>query len=92
MSGREIGGAEAGSWEAGSVDSGGFAAGSGEAGGLAGAGIDPRLLDLLVCPVTRGALTYDRERQELVSRGAQLAFPIHDGIPVMLVSEARPLE
>ncbi len=77
MSGREIGGAEAGSVESGEP---------------AGAGIDPRLLDLLVCPVTRGALTYDRERQELVSRGAQLAFPIHDGIPVMLVSEARPLE
>lgn len=54
--------------------------------------IDPRLLDLLVCPVTRGALTYDRTRKELVSRGAKLAFPIHDGIPVMLVDEARPLE
>jgi uncharacterized protein YbaR (Trm112 family) len=54
--------------------------------------IDPRLLDLLVCPVTRGALTYDRARQELVSRQAKLAFPIHDGIPVMLVDEARALE
>lgn len=82
MSEREIGGAEAGD----------LGAGSAESGGLAGPGIDPRLLDLLVCPVTRGALTYDRERQELVSRGAQLAFPIHDGIPVMLVSEARSLE
>lgn len=60
-----------------------------EAGGI---DIDPRLLDLLVCPVTRGALTYDRERGELVSRAARLAFPIHDGIPVMLVDEARPLE
>ena len=54
--------------------------------------IDPRLLDLLVCPVTRGALTYDRARQELGSRQAKLAFPIHDGIPVMLVDEARALE
>lgn len=54
--------------------------------------IDPRLLDLLVCPVTRGALTYDRTRQELVSRAAGLAFPIHDGIPVMLVDEARRID
>lgn len=87
MSEREIGGAEARNVEARGLEAGGL-----EAGELAGPGIDPRLLDLLVCPVTRGALTYDRERQELVSRGAQLAFPIHDGIPVMLVSEARPLE
>jgi uncharacterized protein YbaR (Trm112 family) len=54
--------------------------------------IDRRLLETLVCPVTRGALSYDVERQELVSRAARLAFPIHDGIPVMLVDEARKLD
>lgn len=54
--------------------------------------VDRRLLELLVCPVTRGPLNYDAERGELVSRGAKLAFPIRDGIPVMLVDEARPLE
>ena len=58
----------------------------------AGAGIDRRLLEALVCPVTRGPLRYDAQRQELVSQGAGLAFPIHDGIPVMLVDEARPLD
>ncbi len=58
----------------------------------AGPGIDRRLLEALVCPVTRGPLDYDAERQELISRGAGLAFPIHDGIPVMLVDEARPLD
>lgn len=57
-----------------------------------GAGIDRRLLEALVCPVTRGPLRYDAERQELASQGAGLAFPIHDGIPVMLVDEARPLD
>lgn len=54
--------------------------------------IDRRLLEYLVCPVTRGPLVYDAARQELVSRGAHLAFPIHGGIPVMLVDEARQLE
>lgn len=54
--------------------------------------IDRKLLEFLVCPVTRGALVYDAERQELISRGAHLAFPIHNGIPVMLVDEARKLE
>jgi uncharacterized protein YbaR (Trm112 family) len=54
--------------------------------------VDRRLLSLLVCPVTRGPLIYDAERQELISKGAGRAFPIHDGIPVMLVDEARPLE
>ena len=54
--------------------------------------IDRRLLEFLVCPVTRGPLILDSARQELVSRGAGLAFPIHNGIPVMLVDEARPLE
>jgi len=54
--------------------------------------VDPRLLEVLVCPVTRGRLTYDRERQELVSRGAKLAFPIRDGVPIMLAEEARQLD
>jgi uncharacterized protein YbaR (Trm112 family) len=56
------------------------------------AGLDPRLLDLLVCPLTKGPLRYDRERNELVSRQAGLAYPIRDGIPIMLVEEARPLD
>ncbi len=54
--------------------------------------IDPKLLEILVCPVTKGLLIYDREAQELVSEQAKLAFPIRDGIPVMLVDEARTLE
>jgi uncharacterized protein len=54
--------------------------------------LDRRLLEFLVCPVTRGPLHYGRARQELVSRGAGLAFPIHDGIPIMLIDEARRLE
>jgi uncharacterized protein YbaR (Trm112 family) len=54
--------------------------------------VDRRLLSLLVCPVTRGPLVYDAERQELISKGAGRAFPIHDGIPVMLIDEARLLE
>lgn len=54
--------------------------------------VDPRLLEVLVCPVTRGKLTYDREAQELVSRGARLAFPIRDGVPIMLPEEARQLD
>jgi uncharacterized protein len=53
--------------------------------------MDPRLLELLVCPVTKGPLDYDRERQELLSRSARLAYPIRDGIPVMLEDEARTL-
>ena len=53
--------------------------------------IDPRLLDILVCPVTKGPLTYDKTRQELVSLSARLAYPIRDGIPIMLEAEARPL-
>jgi hypothetical protein len=55
-------------------------------------GFDPRMLEALVCPQTQGMLVYDRERQELVSRAAHLAYPIRDGIPVMLVSEARALD
>ena len=53
--------------------------------------MDTKLLELLVCPVTKGPLTYDRERQELVSRSARLAYPVHDGIPVLLENEARTL-
>lgn len=54
--------------------------------------LDPRLLELLVCPLTRTALEYDAEKQELVSRAARLAYPIRDGIPIMLADAARPLE
>jgi uncharacterized protein YbaR (Trm112 family) len=53
---------------------------------------DRRMLEGLVCPVTRAILTYDGERQELISRAAHLAFPIRGGIPIMLPSEARELE
>ena len=53
--------------------------------------IDPKLLEILVCPVTKGPLSYDREAQELISKQAKLAYPIKDGIPVMLVEEAREL-
>jgi len=53
--------------------------------------MDPRLLELLVCPVTKGPLDFDRERQELLSRSARLAYPIRDGIPVLLEDEARTL-
>jgi uncharacterized protein len=53
--------------------------------------IDPKLLEILVCPVTKGPLEYDRERQELISRSAKLAYPIRDGIPIMLPDEARKL-
>ncbi|MDB5953887.1 MAG: hypothetical protein JWP60_495 [Ramlibacter sp.] len=53
--------------------------------------MDPRLLELLVCPVTKGPLDYDRQRQELLSRSARLAYPIRDGIPVLLEEEARTL-
>ena len=55
------------------------------------AGVDPRLLEILVCPVTKGPLVYDRERAELVSKGARLAYPIRDGVPIMLPEEARDL-
>ncbi|MGE0859371.1 MAG: Trm112 family protein [Gammaproteobacteria bacterium] len=53
--------------------------------------MDKKLLDLLVCPVTKGPLIHDREKQELISRSARLAYPIRDGIPVMLEDEAREL-
>ena len=54
--------------------------------------IDPRLLEILVCPVTKGPLEYDRAANELISRKAGLAFPIRDGIPIMLPDEARPID
>lgn len=54
--------------------------------------VDPKLLEILVCPLSKGPLRYDAERQELVSEKAKLAYPIRDGIPIMLVDEARPLE
>ena len=52
---------------------------------------DSKLLELLVCPVTKGTLQYDREKQELISRSARLAYPVRDGIPVLLENEARVL-
>jgi uncharacterized protein YbaR (Trm112 family) len=54
--------------------------------------VDPKLLEILVCPITKGPLEYDAERQELISRSAKLAYPIRDGIPIMLADEARRLE
>jgi uncharacterized protein YbaR (Trm112 family) len=54
--------------------------------------LDPRLLEILVCPLTKGPLEYDREANELISRRASLAYPIRDGIPIMLPEEARKLE
>jgi uncharacterized protein len=53
--------------------------------------MDTKLLELLVCPVTKGTLEYDREKQELISRSARLAYPVRDGLPVMLENEARTL-
>lgn len=53
---------------------------------------DPKLLEILVCPQTKGPLVYDRERGELLSKEARLAYPIRDGIPIMLVDEARRLD
>ncbi|MCA1952012.1 MAG: Trm112 family protein [Hyphomicrobiales bacterium] len=55
-------------------------------------GIDPKLLELLVCPVTKTTLDYDAVNQELISRAARLAYPIRDGIPIMLPEEARRIE
>ena len=54
--------------------------------------VDPKLLEILVCPLTKGPLEYDSEKGELVSRQAGLAYPIRDGLPIMLPDEARPLE
>ncbi|MFO1127450.1 MAG: Trm112 family protein [Rhodospirillales bacterium] len=58
---------------------------------MSGRRIDPKLLEILVCPVTKGPLRYDAEAEELISDRAGLAYPINDGIPVMLADEARPL-
>ncbi len=57
-----------------------------------GTSVDPKLLETLVCPLTKGPLRYDRERQELISEQAGLAYPVRDGIPIMLADEARPLD
>jgi len=57
-----------------------------------GTGVDPRMLELLACPLTKGPLKFDAARQELVSPAAKLAYPVRDGIPVMLPSEARVVE
>ncbi len=65
--------------------------GSGDAP-VTGGAVDPKLLEILVCPVTKGPLRYDRERGELVSERAGLAYPIRDGIPIMLPDEARKLD
>ncbi len=54
--------------------------------------VDPRLLEILVCPLTKATLEYDRARQELISRPAKLAYPIRDGIPIMLPEEARRID
>ena len=54
--------------------------------------MDPKLLELLVCPVTKGPLLLDRDKGELVSRSARLAYPVRDGVPIMLIDEARELE
>ena len=54
--------------------------------------LDPRLLEILVCPVTHGPLEYDRASAELISRGARLAYPIREGVPIMLPEEARALD
>jgi uncharacterized protein len=55
-------------------------------------GVDPKLLEILVCPVTKGPLRYNAEKQELISEKAGLAYPIRDGIPIMLIDEARKLD
>jgi uncharacterized protein len=57
-----------------------------------GTRIDPKLLEILVCPLTKTTLEYDAEKQELISRSAHLAFPIRDGIPIMLPEEARKID
>ncbi len=54
--------------------------------------VDPKLLEILVCPLTKGPLRYDAKAQELISDQGRLAFPIRDGIPIMLIDEARPLD
>lgn len=65
---------------------------SGEAAFEESAGIDPKLLEILICPVSRGPLRFERGRNELVSDKARLAYPIRDGVPILLPSEARALD
>ncbi len=60
--------------------------------GARNSGIDPKMLELLVCPLTKGRLSFDAERNELISEKAKLAYPVRDGIPIMLMSEARKIE
>ncbi|MBI1391402.1 MAG: Trm112 family protein [Alphaproteobacteria bacterium] len=67
-------------------------AGDDEAAPLPATEIDPRLLEVLVCPSTKKPLSFDRERMELISVAAGVAFPIRDGVPIMLMDEARPLD
>jgi uncharacterized protein len=62
-----------------------------ETGAPEGTRVDPKLLEILVCPLTKSSLDYDRVRQELISRSARLAYPIRDGIPIMLPEEARQI-
>jgi uncharacterized protein YbaR (Trm112 family) len=59
---------------------------------MSAAAVDPKLLEILVCPLTKGPLVYDAEHQELISEKAGLAYPIRDGIPIMLIDEARKIE
>ncbi len=54
--------------------------------------LDPRMLEILVCPKSLGTLHYDEQAQELISKKAKLAYPVRDGVPIMLISEARPLD
>jgi uncharacterized protein YbaR (Trm112 family) len=70
---------------------GGSEAENPDQGRALGVRVDPRLLELLVCPVTKTTLRYDASSQELISEAAKLAYPIRDGIPIMLPEEARPL-
>ncbi|GLI92801.1 Trm112 family protein [Methylocystis echinoides] len=63
-----------------------------ETGAHEGTKVDPKLLEILVCPLTKSSLDYDRNRQELISRSARLAYPIRDGIPIMLPEEARQID
>lgn len=55
-------------------------------------GVDPKLLEILICPASRGPLVYDREANELISKRAGLAYPIRDGVPIMLIDEARSMD
>lgn len=73
--------------KSGKAKTGKAVSGSGNSGG-----IDPKLLELLACPLTKGPLEYDAENSELISRSAKLSYPVRDGIPIMLPSEARVLD